>query len=479
MTDLKQATRKALVWSAVDRAGQQAINMLAAIVTARILAPEIFGLTASLAIFTAVGAVLLDSGMSLALIRKTASDERDHNTVFWFNVMVSVMLYLVLFFCAPVIARFYSEPLLVPIARILFLVIPLNGAAIIHSTLLVKRMQFNRLATANLTAAFASGVLAVAMALSGAGVWALVAQQVTGVAIKMGMLTALCRWWPRAIFSLQSFRSIFSFSYKLLFGSLITAISGNFYTFILKRYFAFDQVGFYGNAAKMKEGVSSVIWNAFGSSTYAALSNLQDDPARLRHAMRKIVRTLAFVAFPVMLGLVAVARPVVEILVTDKWLPALPYVQLLSVGAIFYILNHINANFVKIRGRSDLSLCMDALGAVMLIGFLFLTIRFGLQVAIVSDIVSKVIVCGVYMGINARLSGYRVGQQLRDIAPYAVLGVVMAAAVWPLGRWISNNFLLLGAQLVLGGAIYLGAARLLGSVVLGEVLDGVRKTLRR
>jgi O-antigen/teichoic acid export membrane protein len=479
MTDLKQATRKALVWSAVDRVGQQMLNMVVAIVTARILAPEIFGLTASLAIFTAVGTVLLDGGVSLALIRQTASDERDHNTVFWFNVTVSLTLYLILFFCAPLIARFYNEPSLVPIARILFLVIPFNGAAIIHSTLLIKRMRFSRLATANLTAVIASGGLAVAMALSGAGVWTLVAQQVAGAALKTGMLTVLCRWRPRAVFCTKSFRSIFSFSYKLLFGSLVTAISGNFYTFILKRYFAFDQVGFYGNAAKMKEGASSVIWNAFGSSTYAALSNLQDDPARLCHAMRKIVRTLAFVAFPVMLGLAVIARPVVEILITGVWLPALPYVRLLSVGAIFYILNFINANFVKIRGRSDLTLRMDALGAAMLIGFLFLTIRFGLQVAIVSDIVSKMIVYAIYMRINARLSGYRVGRQLRDIAPYAVLGVVMAAAIWPLGWLISNNLLLLGVQLVLGGVIYLGAAWLLGSVVLGEVLESVRKTVKR
>lgn len=475
--DLKKDTKKALIWSALDRGGQQVVFLAIGICTARLLDPGVFGLTGSLLIFTAIANMLLEGGLTVALIRKTDATREDYNTIFYFNFGISLLLYIVLFFCAPLIAEFYRQPELTMIARVQFLVIVIYAFGLIQSTLLIKRMDFKRLAVANFFSLVCAGIVAVSMALLGYGVWALVAQVLVLATTKSLLLWLLCRWSPALVFSMDSFREMFSFSSKLLLGNLINTISSNFYAFIIGRYFPMKQVGFYVQANKMKESASSAVWSVFGVSTYSMLANLQDDPERLKRAIRKTIRTVAFISFPLMLGLAVVSRPLVEILITDRWLPSVPYLQLLCLGAVFFILNYMNSNVIKVAGRSDIILKLEIAGAAMLILFLFLTIRFGLLVAIASDVLSKMIIFGCYMVLNYKLVGYRWQEQLRDIAPYAGISAVMVALIWPVKFLISDLYLLLAVQVVAAVVFYFFAAKWFGSKILDEVLEALK--LRR
>ncbi len=479
MADLKKATRTALLWSALEKTGQQGIFMVVAIFTGRLLTPEEFGIVGSLSIFVAVSNILLESGFSLALIRRQDATQDDYNTVFYFNLGVSLVLYLLLFFGAPLIARFYGQPEMTALVRVLAFSCIIYAFGIIQSTLLIKRMDFRRLTAANLSAFFCSGAVSVTMAFTGYGVWALIAQNVVMAGVKTGMLWLLCRWKPRRIFSWASFRGMFPFSSRLLAGNLVNTFSNYFYSFILGRFFPMQQVGYYVQAGKMKDAGSSVVWSAFGTSTYTMLSSLQDDKPRLKRAMRKTVRTAAFVAFPVMLGIAVVAPPVIEILITDRWLPAVPFVRWLSVGAIFFILSQMNGNFIKVAGRSGAILKMELLNAFLLVSFLFLTVRFGLLAAVASDAVSKAIVYACYAGLNSRLTGYRWSEQLRDIAPYAGIAMLMVLAIYPLRYVIPNPYLLLAAQLVGGMVVYGGISKATGSVILDEVLEALFRRFRR
>ena len=474
MSELKQATKRALVWSFLDRFWQQALTAVAGIITLRLIAEDNFGIIASLAIFTSLASILSESGMSMALIRKTDAAGKDYSTAFYFNITVAVLIFGLLFISAPMIGRFYDDVRIVAVARVLFISVIFNAAGSIQSTILIKRMDFRRLMTANAVAVAVACCTSVAMAFAGYGVWALAAQQVLLVAVKSVMLWLSCRWVPREKFSVASFREMFGFSSKLLVSSLVNSIYANFYSSAISRYFGLASGGIYNQANKIKEAGTAGITNIFASSTYSMLANVQDDPERCNRAMRKTVRTISFVAFPAMLGLALVAEPAIRVAVTERWIAAVPLLQVLCCAGLFFILNSINGNFIKISGRSAVLMRLEIAGAVMLIAFLFISVRYGLFAAVCADAVSKAILFGLYLNTVSRLMGYRVREQLLDIAPYAVISIAMISLLYPLKYIIHDDVPLLAAQIVGGVLFYWGANRLLGSKILDEVIDTIK-----
>ncbi len=480
MSDLKKSTKKALVWSALDKVGQQLVTALTAVFTARLLSADDFGIMAVLFIFPALSNILLDGGLMVALVRKTDADQDDFNTMFWFNLVIGGVLYLLLWTAAPLIPRIYGDAGegLVPLARWLFLTIVIYATGLIQVTVLVKRMDFKKLGVANIASLLCGGVVAVALAWNGFGVWALVAQALVAAVVKTVFFWLFGRWKPALRFRMASFRKLFGFSSKLIVGSLVNTVSMYIYAPILRKYYSFGEIGYYTQANKMKEMGSSVIWTAFGLSTYSMMANLQHDKQQLKHAMRKTIRTVAFVAFPILIGIAVLSPPLISILVTDRWLPSVPFLYPLCVGAIFFILNYINGNVIKVCGRSDLSLRMDILTAGLLLLFLMMTLKYGILVAVVADTVSKMIVYGFYMGVTNRIMGYSPLEQLKDIAPYAVLALAAAVLVYPIHWFITRNFVLLIVQGTVAAGFYLGVARWTGSKIMDEVTGMIINSLR-
>ena len=476
MSELKQSTKKAIAWSAVDKAGQQVFVLLVTLTAMRWwLTRQDYGTVAPLVLFTAVAGLLIDGGFSLALIRKTDASERDYNTMFWFNAGLGVLFYAILFSLSPAIARYNQAPELTQVARWQFLSVIFSSLGMIHSVQLLKRNDFRGIAQANAVSVFLGSAAVIACSAMGYGYWALVAQALVLAGSKTLMLWALNGWRPRRMFHLASVRQVFGFSSKLILGDLADKVSANYYNSALGHYIPQARLGDYNRSNNIKDTANGFLNYIFGSSIVVMLSRLQDEPERFRSAFRKSLRTLSFLLFPATLGLFVVAPPLIEAVLTDKWSSTVPYIRLLCFSSLLAVLNTQHANAMKIRGRSDMTLIFSIVNTVLLVIFLPLTIRYGLQAAIGADIAVRAVVYGCYGMASARILGYRPMDQWRDLAPYAGLAAVMAAAVWPLQYLIGNAWLLSLAQIGLGAILYLGSTGLLGSKVFDEVRQTVLK----
>jgi O-antigen/teichoic acid export membrane protein len=477
MSELKQSTQKALVWSAVDRAGQQVFVLLVSLTAMRWwLTPEDFGRVAPLALFTSIAGLLIDGGFSLALIRKTDITERDYNTMFWFNVGLGLLFYGILFVISPMIAHLNRMPELTEVARWQFLSLVFSAVGLIHSVQLFRRNDFRRVAQANVMSVFSGAATVIVLSAMGYGYWALVGQALVAAVSKTLTLWVLSGWRPRLMFYWSSVRQVFGFSSKLILGDLADRVSANYYNSALGSDISKAQLGLYNRANNIKDTASGFLNHIFGGSIVVMLSRLQGEPDRFRAAFRKSLRALSFLLFPATLGLLVTAPQVIVLVITDKWLAAVPFIRLLCFSSLFTLLNTQHANAMKIRGRSDITLIFSIVNAVLLVVFLPLTIRYGLQTAIVADMAVRLIVYCCYGTASARILGYRWVDQLRDLAPYAGLSAAMVAAIWPLQYVIGNALLLLLAQIALGAVVYLGATYLLGSRVFEEVRMMLKKS---
>ena len=479
MSDLKRSTKKAIAWSALDKGGQQLLLLLVNVVITRNLDPDVFGLVAPLALFTGFANILSEGGFSAALVRKTNATERDYNTMFWFNFGLGVAFYLLLYALSPWIAHYNGRPELLQIARIQFLAVIFYSLGLIQSTRLVMRSDFRRLGMANVGSIILAGAGAFILLYNGYGVWAYVGMVMGQAFFRMLLLWILARWRPRLQYSWKSFREMFRFSSKLILGALANNISLNFYASALGEYLQTWQVGSYERAHKIKETAAGFFNYIFGYSIYLMLSQLQDQPGRFLQAFRKSVRSVSFFLFPAMLGLGVMAKPFIEFVLTAEYLPSAPLLRILCFSGILYVLNYFYGNALKVRGRSDVTLGLEIVNAVLIVSFLFLTIRHGLEIALMADIAARLIVFVCYAIAASRLLDYRLGDQLRDLLPYAALSLAMAALIWPLQYLIHSNLLLLIAQLGAGGLFYWGVNKLLGSKVLEEIHETIRGRFNR
>jgi O-antigen/teichoic acid export membrane protein len=477
MSELKKSTQKAIAWSAVDTTGQILLTLGATLIILWFLSTEDLGMMGSLVLYAGIATVLAEGGLSAALIRKIDSTERDSNTVFWFNFGMGVFFYVVLWLAAPLIAAGNETPGLTPVARVLFLSVVCNSLGVTQFAHLVKQSDFKRIAMANVISVAASSAAVIGMALGGLGVWALVGRAVALSAARTVALWMLSDWRPRMIWDRASFRSLFGFSSKLFLGDLARIFSSYYYTSALRAsgFFTLAQTGLYYNANKVKETGTGFLTHIFGQSLYVMLSQLQNDAARFLQALRKSIRTLAFLLFPLMLGLGVTARALLGLFPDGKWLPAVPLLQLFCFSGLFVVLNYVYGNALKVKGRSDLTLIFDIIQAGLLIGLFFGVISRGLEQVVWADVAARGVLFLGYAVAHWKVSGYQPGQQLRDLAPYAALATAMCALIWPLKFMIDGNLLLLAAQTLLGIGFYIGVNRLLGSKVLNDAVNIFRK----
>ncbi|WP_071147670.1 lipopolysaccharide biosynthesis protein [Bacteroides ihuae] len=468
---LKQKTVGALLWNLLDRMGQQVLLFIVGIIVANILSVEDYALVGMLAIFTAVANIVLDSGFSAALIQKKESSERDFSSVFWFNLVISILLYLLLISVSPFISRFFSQPKLTELAAVIFLALPINSLAIIQTTILTKEVRFKALAKANLLSMMISGIASLGMAYSGWGVWTLAFQPVILSITRTLLLWIQSTWYPKRIFSVQAIKELFSFASSLLIASLINTCFLNIYSVIIGRLYPVKQLGYYTQGNKMCDMGVSMLYGSIQNATYPIFSSIQDEKERLIRAYRKTIRFTAFITFPVMAGLIVIARPVIEMLLKEEWWPAIPFFQLLCAGGCFTILTAINNNFIKVSGRSDGILKLEYFKIIITILVLALTYNRPVLIMVVGLVVARAIVYFINMIYTARYTGYKVGMQFRDLLPYLFLAGAMTAAILPVSHYITQNWILMSVQIVAGILLYIALAYITGSKILKESIE--------
>jgi len=382
MSSLKQKTLTGLTWSFIDSFANQSVQFVVGIILARILSPREFGLVGMLTIFIAVSQSLIDSGFSSALIRKKNCTDIDYSTVFYFNLLIGLFFYLILFALADSISSFFNEPQLKILLRVLGLGLLLGSFGIIQSTILTKNINFKLQAKVSLITSVSSGIVAIAMALNGFGVWSLVALTLSRIGFNSLFLWIYAKWKPLWVFSKQSFKELFSFGSKLLISGLLDTTFRNIYYLVIGKYFSAADLGFYTRANQFSAFPSQNINTIIERVSYPVLSEIQNDKIRLKNIYRKQIRSTMLLTFVLMMGLAAVAKPMILTLIGEKWLPSVIYLQMLCFVGMFYPLHALNLNMLKVQGRSDLFLRLEIIKKVLAIPTIIIGIIWGIKVMI-------------------------------------------------------------------------------------------------
>ena len=427
---LKKKTVKGTLWSSIERFSVQGISFIVMIIMARILTPADYGLVGMIAIFMAISQSLIDSGFSQALIRKQDRSEVDNSTVFYFNIAIGIVLYLILFFSAPLIADFYKEPKLIPITRAIGLNLVFNSLAVVQRALYTINLNFKTQAKATLIGVVTSGTVGIWMAYSGYGVWSIVTQQLTNVGLVSICLWIFSKWRPIIAFSKESFKSLFEFGSKLLVSGLIDTIYKNLYLIVIGKVFRASDLGYYTRAHQFTDFASSNLTGILQRVSYPVLCTIQDNDDRLADVYRRLLRVSTFIIFPLMMGLAAVATPMVITILTEKWVFAATLIVPLCFSQMWYPVHAINLNLLQVKGRSDLFLRLEIIKKIIGVIIICITIPMGLLAMCWGAVANSIIALIINTHYTGKLINLGFGKQMWDLLPILLLSVGMGIAVW-------------------------------------------------
>lgn len=453
--NLQQKTVRALLWSFLQAVAQRGVQFAVGIVLARMLFPEQFGLIGMLTIFMAVISSFLDSGFGAALIQKREVTQTDICSIFYFNILVGVAAAGLLCFFAPSIAAFYGQPILIPLTRALSLTIVINSFGMIQNTILTRQINFEVPTKVSLIAGSLSGGLGITLAALGFGVWSLVVQQIAAAFFSSVCLWSFSPWRPALIFSFTALRGMFAFGSRLLFSGVLDNIFNNIYYVVIGRLFSAADLGFFTRASSFSDVPSQTVSAMVGRVTFPVFSTIQDDPARLKRGLKKALTMLGLLNFPIMIGLAVVSRPLVQVMLTEKWMPSVPYLRLLCVAGLLYPLHSLNLDILKALGRSDLFLRLEIIKKVMIVINIAVTWRWGISAMIYGIIITSIISYYLNSYYNGILIHYPIREQVLDLLPYLVVSVLMGSAAYVPGLLqIHNHWSVLLAQIVTGIIVY-------------------------
>jgi O-antigen/teichoic acid export membrane protein len=452
---LQKAAIRGLAWSTIERFGQQFLHFLFAIVLARLLSPSEFGLIAMVTLFVAISQTLVDSGFGAALIQKRDANHLDECSVFYFNIAVGGVGACMMFLAAPWIARFYSQPQLEPITRWMSLLLVINSFGTIQNRILMKRVDFKSLFHVSAIATPISGVLGVVLAFRGYGVWSLVIQQLFFNFLHVCLLWFFVGWRPGWKFSLASLQSMFGYGSKLLATGLLDTVFQNMYDLVIGKVFSASQLGFYTRAKMTQQLLAQNLHATVSRVTFPIFSSIQNDKLRLRDGARKGLVYLGTINFPLMIGLCVVSKSFVSVVFTDKWLPCVPYLQLLCVVGLLYPLSAINLNILSAQGRSDLTLRLEIIKKSVSIVLLVIGWPWGVTGIVMGQVLSSIIAYYINCFYTARLIDYSVVKQVKDLMPVLSIALVMGVIVSMVG-WIDypSELMRLVVQVFIGIGSY-------------------------
>ena len=459
--NLKQKTQKGLVWSFVERFATQGVQFLFGIILARLLSPEDYGTIAMPLVFLAIAQCFIDSGFSTALIRKPELTEDDLSTAFYFNIGVGIICYVALFFTSPLIADFYHTPILADLLKVTALATLFNPLCAVQQAILTRKIDFKTQAVVSLSGALVSGVVGLVMAYNGFGVWSLVCQQVGGYAIRTILLWVLGKWKPKRRWSWESFHYLWGFGSKMLGSGLLDTTYNNIYPLVIGKFFSANDLGNYTRAQQFSTLPSSNITGVLQRVTFPVLSSIQNEDERLARNYRKILKLSAFLIFPMMLMLSAVADPLIRVLLTDKWEGCIILLQIICFDMMWYPIHAINLNLLQVKGRSDLFFRLEVIKKIVGVGILCVTIPHGVIWMVCGGVVSSMIA----LVINTHYTGklIRVGyfKQMGDLLPIFGVSFLMWLLVHA-SLWLTDNiYAQLPLGICIGAIIYLCCAKFL------------------
>lgn len=454
-------TLGALRWSFLLTVGEQGARFLISLVIARLLLPEEYGLTAMILVFVGIAEVLINGGFAKAIIQSREPSQAELCSVFYLNVVVSLVSAALLAAAGPLIAAFYHLPILAPLAAVMSIDLVISALGLVQNTLLTKKLDFKTQFWARLTGTILSGIVGIAMALSGFGVWSLVGQCLVANGATVACYWLHPCWKPSLIFQLRALKPMFSFGSKLLASALVDVLFRNLYVIVIGKVFSPGELGFYTRAQQLQQLPVDNICTLTERVLFSSFSSIQHDKEHLKRALRKSLTSLAMIVFPSMVGLALVAKPLVLVTLTAKWAGCIPYLQLLCIAGAFYPIQMINLSALTAQGRSDLFLRLEIIKKFILVVAIAVTWKWGIKAMIYGQIVVMYISYFLNSYYTGRFVNYGVAPQLKDMAPYALAALLMGIIlhfIQYLG-W-ENNLLLLLTQIASGAAAYFITCRL-------------------
>ncbi|MCK4662720.1 MAG: lipopolysaccharide biosynthesis protein [Bacteroidales bacterium] len=473
--NLKQETAKGFIWSAVDRFSVQGLQFLMGLVLARLLLPSDYGLVGMLAIFLAISQTFVDSGFSSALIQKKDRTETDYSTTFLFNIGVGLFFYLILFFTAPLIANFYNSPELTSLTKVIGINVFITSLAVVQRAKLTIKLDFKTQAKASFTSVFIGGCVGITMAYKGYGVWALVVQSLLQNGLNTLFLWLLSKWMPKAVFSKSSFKELFSFGSKLLGAGLLDTIYRNIYLIIIGKIFSARELGFYTRAQQFQKMPSQNITGIISRVTFPVFSSIQDDDEKLIKAYRSFIRLSVFIVFPLMIGLAVVAEPLIRLILTEKWMPTVPLLQLLCIAGMLYPVHAINLNILNVKGRSDLFLKLEIIKKVIITIAILITFSFGVKAMVIGQIFTSFIAFFINTHYSRKMINYGAWKQIKDMLPTTLISLLMALVIWMAMLIPDKDALKLLIGIVVGIIIYLTCAKIGNFNEFNEIIGLIKK----
>ncbi len=468
-----------LIWRFFERCGAQLVSFVVSVVLARILDPSLYGPIAKVAVYTTILLVFVDSGMANALIQKKDPDDLDFSSVFFFNLAFGLLLYLGLFFASPLIARMYHDMSLVPIFRVLGLTVVVAGVKNVQQAYVSKTLQFKRFFFSTLGGTLFSAVLGITMALRGFGVWALVGQQLSNVTVNTIILWFTVGWRPRRMFSPARLKGLLSYGWKLLGAQLLDTVYLKLYPLVIGIRYTDADLAFFDRGNHLPNLVVENINYSIDSVLLPVLSAEQNHRGQVREMTRRAIKVSSFVMMPLMAGLAVCAEPLIRLLLKEKWLPCVPFMQIFCAVYAFYPLHTANLNAIKAMGRSDVFLKLEIVKKVVETSVLLLTMRIGILAMALGQLGCELLSLFINAWPNRKLLDYSYRQQLQDMLPSALLSLGMAALLRPLLLIGLPDALTLLLQIPLGVALYVLGAKLFKLDSFSFILGIVKKLLHR
>jgi len=443
------------IWRFAERCGAQLVTFIVSIVLARILTPSDYGTIALVTVFTTILQVFIDSGLSTALIQKKDADDLDFSSVFYFNFVICIILYLIMFVSAPFIADFYKDSSLVSIVRVISLTLIISGVKGVQQSYVSRHMLFKRFFFSTLGGTIFSAVLGIIMAYAGFGVWAIVFQQLSNNAIDTLILWITVKWRPIKKFSWSRLKNLLSFGWKMLASSLLDTVYNNLRNMIIGKLYTSADLAFYNQGDKFPKLIVTNINTSIDSVLLPTMSNEQDNHVRVKDMTRRAIKISTYIMAPLMIGLAFCAKPIVQIVLTDKWLPCVPYLQIFCISYLFWPIHTANLNAIKAMGRSDLFLKLEVIKKFIGMILLLITMNISVMAMAYSLLISGLISQVINSWPNRYLLKYSYIDQIKDILPNIVMALIMGGFVYFISYLNLPILVSLVVQISSGGIIYL------------------------
>ena len=434
---LKQKTVSGLAWSFIENFSKQGIVFLVGIILARLLTPQEFGLIGMITVFISISEGFVDSGFGQALVRKKHCTVADYSTVFYYNFITGIILYIVLFFTAGNIASFFNEPKLKILLQVLGLGLIIKSVTLIHTIILMKNINFKLQTKVTVVASVASGIIAIYMAYKGYGVWSLVTKTLSMNAFASILLWFWNNWNPSLVFSKQSFKELFGFGSKLMLSGLLDRVYKNIFPLVIGKYYSAAELGYFSRADQFKNLASNNIMGIIQRVSFPVLASIQDDVPRMKSVYQKLIKSTMLITFFFMFAMAAVAKPMIITLIGEKWLPSVTYLQLLCFVGIFFPLQAINQNMLKVQGLSNKILILEVIKKILVVPVILLGVFYGIHVMIISMIFYSMVSYGLDSHFSGKLIGYSVISQIRDILPSFLITLFISGIVFLSGLIIN------------------------------------------